>query len=201
MESTGRWSGPTNSAEAVSEIRSRVERLQNLRQRFVGRDINEIRKDIEKLSQVIPQRERTLSRLREIYELERKMICALLPTESLDVALLDSSALKDLPANLNAELTKLEQRFQERDERLRKIDVDLQAVLAKGKTGDTRQQYETLRDQAILPSQSVLAELQKMFSPCRFCRPERGLKVFCFRRLTSRLRKRSEIAKVNRLDG
>lgn len=146
------------SANSVSEIRQRIERLQNLRNKILNDDINEIKADIAKLRTVLPQRESNLDRLRTIYESERDMVCALLPTESLDVALLDSKELVGLPDALTEELEKIEKKFNDRGAGLRKIDSDLQKVLSEGKKGDTRKQYETLRDEAILPSQSILAE-------------------------------------------
>ena len=72
------------SANSVSEIRQRIERLQNLRNKILNEDITEIKADIAKLRTVLPQRESNLDRLRSIYESERDMVCALLPTESLD---------------------------------------------------------------------------------------------------------------------
>ena len=149
------------SANSVSEIRQRIERLQNLRNKILTEDIAEIRADIAKLRSVLPQRESNLDRLREIYESERDKVCALLPTESLDVALLDSKELSGLPDTLTEELEKIERKFIDRDKVLRKIDGDLQKVLSEGKKGDNRKQYETLRDEAILPSQSVLAEFSE----------------------------------------
>ena len=149
------------SANSVSEIRQRIERLQNLRNKILTEDIAEIRADIAKLRTVLPQRESNLDRLREIYESERDKVCALLPTESLDVALLDSKELSGLPDTLTEELEKIERKFMDRDKVLRKIDGDLQKVLSEGKKGDNRKQYETLRDEAILPSQSVLAEFSE----------------------------------------
>lgn len=150
------WSNEV--ANAATDIRSRVERLQNLRQRLLGQDFEEIRRDIARLREVLPQRERSLARLRQIYQMERNMVCSLLPTESLDIALLDSSDLAGLPDQLSDELAKLEKRFADRDALLRQIDSDLQTVLQSGKQSDTRKQFETLRDQALLPSQSILAE-------------------------------------------
>ncbi len=150
------WSDST--ARLISEIRSRIERLQNLRTRILSRDIEEIRDDVARLREVLPDREQSLGRLRDIYQLERNTVCSLLPTESLDIALLDSRELQNLPDQLQEELDKLEKRFEERAGRLKKIDSDIQAVLAQGKQSDLRKQYESLRDGAILPSQSLLAE-------------------------------------------
>ena len=147
-----------STANSVSEIRQRIELLQNVRNKILNEDIAEIKADIEKLLSVLPQRESSLARLRSIYESERDMVCALLPTESLDVALLDSKELSGLPDSLAQELEKIEKKFADRDELLRKIQSDLQKVLSEGKNGDNRKQYETLRDEAILPSQSILAE-------------------------------------------
>lgn len=147
------------SAAEAQRIEAYMARLQKLRERVVSRDIAEVRTDIQKLRDSVPQRERSLSRLREIYETEKDLVCSLLPTSSLDIALLDSSELNSLPDTLSADVDALEKRFLSMQEKIAKIQSDIQAVLQAGKISDERLQFEQLRDQAILPAQTLLAEL------------------------------------------
>lgn len=147
------------SAAEAQRIEAYMARLQKLRERVVSRDIAEVRTDIQKLRDSVPQRERSLSRLREIYETEKDLVCSLLPTSSLDIALLDSSELNSLPDTLSADVDALEKRFLSMQEKIAKIQSDIQAVLQAGKISDERVQFEQLRDQAILPAQTLLAEL------------------------------------------
>lgn len=147
------------AAAEAQRIEAYMARLQKLRERVVSRDIAEVRTDIQKLRDSVPQREKSLSRLREIYETEKDLVCSLLPTSSLDIALLDSSELNSLPDTLSADVDALEKRFLSMQEKIAKIQSDIQAVLQAGKISDERLQFEQLRDQAILPAQTLLAEL------------------------------------------
>ena len=147
------------SSVEAQRIETYMARLQNLRERVSSRDLAEVRADIQKLRDSVPQRERSLARLREIYETEKDLICTLLPTSSLDIALLDSSELTSLPDTLTADVNGLEKRFLAMQEKIAKIQSDIRAIIQSGKISDERLQFEQLRDQAILPAQTLLAEL------------------------------------------
>ncbi len=192
------WSDTT--AQAISEIRNRIERLQNLRMRILDQDMQEIRADLARLRQVLPERERSLARLRQMYEQERNTVCALLPTDSLDIALLDSTDLPSLPDTLQAELDKIENRFLQREEILKKIDSDMQSVLASGQQKDLRKQYETLRDQAILPSQSLLAEFAEDALSLQVLQARARVESVILPEVDIAPEEAVEIARVNRLD-
>jgi hypothetical protein len=140
-------------------IEAYMQRLQILRERLASRDISEVRSDIAKLRESVPGRQRSLARLREIYETEKDLICSLLPTSSLDVALLDDSELVGLPDILSADVDALEKRFAETQEKINKIQLDIRSILEMGRISDERMQFEQLRDQAILPAQTLLAEM------------------------------------------
>nr|MCU0713016.1 hypothetical protein [Pirellula sp.] len=145
-------------AEA-QRIETYMSRLENLRARVSERDINEVRADIQKLRDSVPQRQRSLARLREIYETEKDLVCTLLPTASLDIALLDSSELDSLPDSLTADVDGLEKRFTAMQEKIATIQYNIRKIIETGKISDERMQFEQLRDQAILPAQALLAEL------------------------------------------
>lgn len=188
------------TARSVSDIRSRIEKLQNLRARILSRDIAEIRGDIERLRSVLPERERSLARLRQIYQLEKNTVCALLPTDSLDAALLSSEELAGLPDTITEEVDKLEQRFRDRDSTLQEIDRDIQSVLASGKQSDIRKQYETLRDGAILPSQTLLAEMAEDVLALQVLQARARVESVLLPEVDISPEEAVEIARSNRLD-
>lgn len=188
------------TARSVSDIRSRIEKLQNLRARILSRDIAEIRGDIERLRSVLPERERSLARLRQIYLLEKNTVCALLPTDSLDAALLSSEELAGLPDTITEEVDKLEQRFRDRDSTLQEIDRDIQSVLASGKQSDIRKQYETLRDGAILPSQTLLAEMAEDVLALQVLQARARVESVLLPEVDISPEEAVEIARSNRLD-
>ena len=147
-----------NTASAVSDIRGRIDKIESIRHRLLDRDFSQVRQDIEKLRSVSGAREAELARLREVYYQERSTVCNLLPTESLDIALLDSGEIKALPDILTKDVERLVKRFQDREKTIKKLDTDLGQLLTKRDDKDSRKLFETLRDQALLPSQSILAE-------------------------------------------
>jgi hypothetical protein len=192
------WSNET--AQSVSEIRGRIDRMESLRRTILGRDFTEIRNDIQRLTSVSGDRENELRRLREVYEKERNTVCSLLPTESLDVALLDSSSIRTLPETLTKELDKLEVRFRERDQKIKTLNTSLEEILAKRETNDPRALFETMRDKAILPSQSILAEFAEDVLALQVVQARARIESVILPQVDISPEEAVEIARVNRLD-
>lgn len=188
------------AAEAVSEIRGKIDNIESLRRTILGRDFSEIRADVVKLSGVTGQREQELGRLREIYQKERGMVCSLLPTESLDIALLDSGQIRSLPDVLTAELDKIETRFRERETKLQLLDRNLEEILAQEAGGNARSLFETMRDKAILPSQSLLAEFAEDVLALQVLQARARIESVVLPQIDIQPEQAVEIARINRLD-
>jgi len=143
--------------QAIDRIDQGIGAIEDVRKTLLSKDFAQVREDIEKLKQVLPQRIAELKRLRQIFDQERSMICNLLPIETLDVALIDSTELESLAEKLSKDVDDLEKRFQNRAKRIEKLQSD--AKKASSSTGaDGKEQFKSLRDEVILPSQSMLAE-------------------------------------------
>jgi hypothetical protein len=143
--------------QAIDRIDQGIGAIEDIRKTLLSKDFAQVREDIEKLKQVLPQRIAELKRLREIFDKERSMICNLLPIETLDVALIDSTELESLAEKLTKDVDDLEKRFQTRSKRIEKLQSD--AKKAGTSTAlDGKEQFKSLRDEVILPSQSMLAE-------------------------------------------
>ncbi|MFM8187772.1 MAG: hypothetical protein ACKN85_04735 [Pirellula sp.] len=148
--------GPETS-QAIERIERGVGTIEDVRKTLLSKDFPQVREDIEKLKQVLPQRIAELKRLRKIYDQERSMICNLLPIETLDAALIDPTELESLTDKLSKDVDDLEKRFQARAKRIEKLQSDSRK--AQTSTGnDGKEQFKALRDEVILPSQSLLAE-------------------------------------------
>ncbi len=193
-----KWNEDT--AAAVSEIRGRIDKIESIRRTLLDQDFAQIRKDIEKLKSVSGAREAELARLREIYQQERSTVCNLLPTESLDIALLDSGEIKALPEVLTKEVDKLEKRFQDREKKIKKLDSDLGQLLTKRDEKDTRKLFETLRDQALLPSQSILAEFAEDVLALQVLQARARIESVVLPPVDIQPEEAVEIARANRLD-
>ena len=187
-------------ADAVSEIRNRIDSIESLRRTLLGYDFSDVRADIVRLSSVVGQREQELSRLREVYQKERGQVCSLLPTESLDIALLDSGQIKSLPSVLTAELDKIENRFREKEEKLKTLDLNLEAILAQKGEANPRDLFETMRDKAILPSQSLLAEFAEDVLALQVVQARARIESVMLPQVDIQPEEAVEIARVNRLD-
>jgi len=192
------WTSET--AAAVSEIRGRIDRIESVRRRLLDRDFAQIRQDIEKLRSVSGAREAELARLREVYQQERSTVCNLLPTESLDIALLDSGEIKVLPDILTKDVDRLEKRFQDRETKIKKLDSDLGKLLSKRDETDGRKLFETLRDQALLPSQSILAEFAEDVLAMQVVQARARIESVVLPPVDLMPEEAIEIARANRLD-
>ena len=147
----------SETTQAIERIDRQAQTLEDVRKTLLSKDFPLVRQDIDKLKQVLPQRIGELKRLRKIYEEERSMICNLLPIETLDAALIDSTELETLTEKLSKDVDTLEQRFLNRAKRIEKLQDDAKKSLASTGPGG-KEQFKSLRDEVILPSQSLLAE-------------------------------------------
>lgn len=193
-----RWNDET--AGAISEIRGRIDKIETVRRKLLDRDFAQIRQDIEKLNSVAGAREMELARLREVYQKERSTVCNLLPTESLDIALLDSGEIKALPEVLSKEVARLEKRFQDREAKIKKLDSDLGQLLAKRDDTDGRKLFDTLRDQALLPGQSILAEFAEDVLALQVLQARARIESVVLPPVDLMPEEAVEIARTNRLD-
>lgn len=192
------WSD--DAAKAVGEIKGRIGKIESIRRKLLDSDLAQIRQDVEKLRGVSGAREAELARLREIYQQERSTVCNLLPTESLDIALLDSGEIMQLPDTLFRDIDKLEKRFQEREARIQKLDAALDKLLTKRDESDSRKVFESLRDQALLPSQSILAEFAEDVLALQVLQARARIESVVLPPVDLMPEEAVEIARANRLD-
>ena len=192
------WSD--DAAKAVAEIKGRIGKIESIRRKLLESDLAQIRQDIEKLRSVSGAREAELARLREVYQQERSTVCNLLPTESLDIALLDSGEIMQLPDTLAKDVDKLEKRFQEREGRIQKLDAALDQLLTKRDESDPRKVFESLRDQALLPSQSILAEFAEDVLALQVLQARARIESVVLPAVDLMPEEAVEIARANRLD-
>lgn len=185
---------------SVSEIEEGIRSLEQIRTTLLGKDFNDVRADIERLRQTLPTRESEMARLRQIYQQERESICNLLPTETLDAALLDTTGLDALPDRLSEDLDKLEKRFRDRDARIRQVKADADAALAASEDANGRERFNELRDKVILPSQSLLAEFAEDVLALQVLQARARIESVILPPVDLMPEEAVELARVNRLD-
>ncbi len=188
------------SQNDVRTIISNLNQLEQLGETILGKDIGDVLYDLEKLRNVLPRREKELQRLRAIYQQERDLVCTLLPTNTLDLALLDSTAMDELPDTLTQELNKLEERFRNRDERLQEVKQAAETILTEADRGDGKQQFLQLRDNVVLPSQSILAEYAEDVLALQVVQAKARIESAVLPEVDIQPEEAVEIARRNRLD-
>src|SRR5690606_18268941 len=81
-----------SSAELIAVLQAVQRDLQpveEIQRTIIESDIAEVRSDIAILREAVPQRRRQLNRLLDIVQRESDMVCALLPTGTLNTSFLD----------------------------------------------------------------------------------------------------------------
>ena len=189
-----------DTAQAISEIRGKIDAIESLRRTILGQDFPEVRADIEKLKGIVGPREKELARLRQLYEQERGTVCSLLPTATLDIALLDSDQIRSLPANLTEELDKLETRFKEREQKINLLDINLEKILSNRDGSNPKAIFESVRDNALLPSQSILSEFAEDVLALQVLQARTRIESVMLPTVDLSAEEAVEIARVNRLD-
>ena len=140
----------------LRELEPLVEFIDDL----IEKDLPVVSRDIEKLAEALPERQKQNASLQKLYRTEQDSICGLLNLSNIDESIFDISALSTLSGELKAEFAKLEanlKSYQTRLEVLRKSFDELQS--GKAAAADPRQLAVTLRDEIILASQDLVAEL------------------------------------------
>ena len=156
--------------DELNELYNNVKRTKNILDALTQQDVAEIRDDIDVLERSLPARQRELARLREVLEDERDAICSILPARGLDAALFVDEELLKLPGILAVELERVEQRILKYYDLYEELLADIERFASDNTPpplqqpdgqlpadNRLREQFEQIRDDAILQSQSVLA--------------------------------------------
>lgn len=156
----------------LSELRREIAPIADLRASLLSSGLPTVADDIRRLTEQFPERRAQAERLGEIYEQEREQICSLLPISTIDPALFDLTAVGELDRELIAEHGKLLERIEAYGQRIEQLDRALASIAAEvsartasngnlpAPNGDPEEDLtDRLRDEAILASQNLLADL------------------------------------------
>jgi hypothetical protein len=113
---------------------------------------------------------------------------------------LDSGQLRELPNILTLELDKIEKRFRDREQKLMSLDLSLERILAQKEGGDGRALFETMRDKAILPSQSILADFAEDVLALQVLQARARIEGVVLPEVDIQPEEAVEVARANRLD-
>jgi hypothetical protein len=147
-------------AEILDQLQQELQPLAEFTRSLLEEDLPVVEQDIAKLAESLPERQRQAERLRELYETERDSICGLLQVSQIDESIFDLSELESLESGLTTRFGGLKSRlvmYQARIEKLVQTFEDLRTGEAAAM--DPRQLAALLRDDVILRSQDLVAEL------------------------------------------
>lgn len=148
--------------ELLDAVQRDLKPIETIQRTIIDSDIAEIRDDIEILRQAIPTRRAQLTRLLETVTRESEMVCALLPTGTLNTSFLDGEGLEQLPDELTAELDKFEGRFIEQAEILSELFDSIDRVVENLDKADSPEaRFAEISQVVILNSQDLLASINE----------------------------------------
>ena len=146
--------------EKLARLRAELEPVESFIDQLLEQDLPVIQQDIDKLSTALPQRRQQNASLVKLYEREKESICGLLEVPLIDDAIFDMNALTELDAELISSVEQLAARLRKYKERLEKLQSAFDTLgNAEAGTIDPRDLAIQLRDEIILASQNLLAEL------------------------------------------
>lgn len=163
---TGQRARAIESSAELVQMLDAVQRdlkpIEQVQRTIIDNDIAEIRDDIAVLRQAIPKRRAQLTRLLDSVTRESDMVCALLPTGTLNTSFLDGEGLEQLPDELTAELDRFEVKFKEQAEILSELFDSIDRVAKNlDKAASPAARFAEISQIVILNSQDLLASINE----------------------------------------
>ncbi len=199
--------------ELLTQQYNNVKRTKTILNSLKENDIPQIRGDLQRLEGQLGERSAQLARLRQILREERDAICAILPTKGLDAALLQDEELVKLPAILELEIGRVEQRLKKYTDQYEKLLVDIEKLASEKvappleqpdrklpANNKARLQFEEIRDNAILQSQEILAAISDEILALQVIQARARTESIVLPEVDITPREAIDIARVNRLD-
>ncbi|NND96732.1 MAG: hypothetical protein HKN47_05315 [Pirellulaceae bacterium] len=147
-------------AQKINLLRNSITPLSEFNRQLLDEDMPRIRADIELLAESVPERQAQNENLVQLYQRERENICTLLNISELDESIFEISELDTLKERLSDDYAKLLMRLNSYNERLAKLQAAIDQYIAReGGDGTAYDRARRLRDQIILASQDLLAEM------------------------------------------
>ncbi|MEY4565303.1 MAG: hypothetical protein RLY14_273 [Planctomycetota bacterium] len=149
-------------ANALTNLRSQLSPVAEVNRKLLEEDIPRIEGDLQRLIDSLPKRSQQLGQLQTAYEREKELICTLLPKPDLDTQLFSDAEIKALPNQLQSELNRLRDNFTSYRDRISALDKEIADLnTPAGNAATPKDDYQNIRDKAILASQSLIASLSE----------------------------------------
>ena len=146
-------------AQTLKQLRSQIEPLGAFLEDLQSQDLAVIEDDIRKLAESLPERRAQSESLLQLYRTEQDSICGLLNVSEIDESILRVDQLDTLSDELTDDFQALSERLELYKERIRDLDKAFDSIDSEGASTDPRELARRLRDDIILASQDLVAEL------------------------------------------
>ena len=181
-------------AESLQNLQSELQPLANFLRDVIESDLPTVGKDIVNFEEAIPQRNRQAETLKALFTAEQGSICSLLNISDIDESIFDTSKLAGLLTELTDDHKKLEGRLNAYLMKLNNLQESFNSLqnIAPGNI-DPRELARRLRDDVILASQNLVADLGDDVLVLQLIQAQaRTESVFC-RKLTFHLKSHSKL--------
>jgi hypothetical protein len=159
------WSDEVGSSLGI--LRSMLDRMRGIQERLTAGTLAQVRKDIDELKRVLPERKRDLQALQKVYQQELNRFaryggldpCQMTLIADIDPSVFDTEALEALVPVLEAELERLENEFQSFNTPLQEIQNIITGILDAPEKPEAADLFRILDEQVIFRTPSLLADL------------------------------------------
>lgn len=151
------WSD--NLSKSLKDLANEIKPLETFTKGLIDNDLLIISKDIEQLQQALPERRKQTEKLSSIYNTEKQSICGLLNLSEIDESIFEMDRLGGLTDELLGEYAKLTDRLKAYQERIVALQASFDSLQTSGPQTDPAELAQQLRDDIILGSQDLVAEL------------------------------------------
>ncbi len=147
-------------ADTLDILQKELEPLGAFTEELIENDLPVIEQDIAKLAEALPERRQQNTSLLELYRTEQESICGLLNVSDIDESIFELGELGGLSDRLSTEFAKLQERLRGYRSRIEELQAAFENLQAEGAAStDSRELARRLRDEIILASQDLVAEL------------------------------------------
>ncbi|QDV64354.1 hypothetical protein Mal65_35080 [Crateriforma conspicua] len=156
-ESTIEWTPKV--ADFLRDLKQQIDPLADFRETLLEDDLPRVKEDLAQFIETLPDRRSQNESLYDLYEQEKAQICTLLNIKEIDESIFEIEELDELSDELADRFTALQERLESYGERIQALDESIEDLLANQGAGDESDLAVRLRDEIILESQDLLAEL------------------------------------------
>jgi hypothetical protein len=146
-------------ADSLDALRIELEPLEEFTRDLIENDLPVIEQDIQRLDESLPERREQNAKLLQLYRSEQETICGLLNVSDLDESIFDLQRLDSLSTELNTQYASLATRLKGYLDRIQTLQAAFEKLKAEGPSTNSIDLARRLRDEIILASQDLVAEL------------------------------------------